>query len=104
MDITKCFIILLIPLCVALGGTWRVVTDPPYGLKKRGTQELAFQGIYRIPPDGNPLELLVDDLHRPNGLAFSPDEKMLFITATTSVYRVQLKVKGVSIFSESEKQ
>ena len=58
-------------------------TDPPYGIKGRhsppGTQELAFQGIYRIMPDGNSLELLVDDIYRPNGLAFSPDEKVLYV-------------------------
>jgi gluconolactonase len=57
-------------------------TDPPYGLKEPGSQELAFQGIYRILPGSNSLELLVDDFHRPNGLAFSPDEKMLYIANT----------------------
>ncbi len=63
-------------------------TDPPYGLTAQygvpGTQELAFQGVYRILPDGKTLELLVDDIHRPNGLAFSTDEKVLYVADTTS--------------------
>ena len=58
-------------------------TDPPYGLRAPwgipGKQELSFQGVYRILPDGNTLELLVKDLYRPNGLAFSPDEKVLYV-------------------------
>lgn len=54
-------------------------TDPPYGLPglKEG-KELPFNGVYRITPDGQ-LILLVDDFDRPNGLAFSPDEKLLYI-------------------------
>jgi gluconolactonase len=61
-------------------------TDPPFGLTASygiaGKQELAFQGVYRILPDGNSLELLVKDLSRPNGLAFSPDEKVLYVADT----------------------
>jgi gluconolactonase len=55
-------------------------TDPPYGLPKRDTdpeKELPFNGIYRLS-DGR-LQLLYDRLSRPNGLAFSPDEKYLFV-------------------------
>jgi len=57
-------------------------TDPPYGLPpwgSEGKQELSFQGVYRILPDGKTLELLVKDIYRPNGLAFSPDEKVLYV-------------------------
>jgi len=55
-------------------------TDPPYGLKKqKEDKELDFQGVYRISPDGKTLTLLIDDFDRPNGLAFSPDEKTLYI-------------------------
>jgi sugar lactone lactonase YvrE len=56
-------------------------TDPPYGIKPQ-QQELPFHGVYRLAPDGK-LELLVDDFDRPNGLAFSPDEKTLYIDDTT---------------------
>ncbi len=52
-------------------------TDPPYGrLPELG--ELGFFGVYRIDLDGS-LHLLLDDMVRPNGLAFSPDESVLYI-------------------------
>ncbi len=60
-------------------------TDPPYGLSpqyqpdnKPGVRELDFQGIYRISPKGE-LALLDKLMYRPNGLAFSPDEKLLYV-------------------------
>ena len=52
-------------------------TDPPYGIKPE-EREQPHNGVYRILPDGA-LELLVDDFDRPNGLAFSPDESILYI-------------------------
>lgn len=60
-------------------------TDPPYGLTAEfgnlGEQELPFQGVYRLSPDGK-LILLIDDFDKPNGLAFSPDESLLYIDDT----------------------
>jgi gluconolactonase len=53
-------------------------TDPPYGLFDEKAKELDFQGIYRLSADGR-LQLLNKDLTRPNGLAFSPDEKILYV-------------------------
>ena len=54
-------------------------TDPPYGLKDLTVwKELSFNGVYRFAPDGE-LVLLADDFDRPNGLAFSPDESVLYI-------------------------
>lgn len=52
-------------------------TDPPYGVKQED-RELTFQGVYRLDPNGT-LTLLTDEFERPNGLAFSPDEKLLYI-------------------------
>jgi gluconolactonase len=52
-------------------------TDPPYGIKSE-QEELGFYGVYRIAPDGT-LTLLVRDFVRPNGIAFSPDEKKLYV-------------------------
>jgi gluconolactonase len=52
-------------------------TDPPYGIGKE-QEELGFYGVYRIAPDGT-LTLLIRDFVRPNGLAFSPDEKRLYV-------------------------
>jgi len=56
-------------------------TDPPYGISG-GEQELPFNGVFRISPDGE-LTLLATDFDRPNGLAFSPDEEKLYIADTT---------------------
>ena len=68
-------------------------TDPPYGVQpsRPGTvrpegwwtqpipgKEQPCQGVYRIAPDGA-LQLVVDDFALPNGLAFSPDESVLYI-------------------------
>ncbi len=52
-------------------------TDPPYGIQPE-EREQPVNGVYRILPDGT-LELLVGDFDRPNGLAFSPDESILYI-------------------------
>ncbi len=52
-------------------------TDPPYGISPEQA-ELGFQGVYRLKPGGEP-ELLVDSMEGPNGLAFSPDERVLYI-------------------------
>jgi len=60
-------------------------TDPPYGLNPTfGTfeeQELTFYGVYRVSPNGDNLSLLIDD-SVPNGLAFSPDESLLYVADT----------------------
>ena len=68
-------------------------TDPPYGLRtqsdKDPEKQLTVNGVYRIPhalaqkpglePVRDELQLLVSDLTRPNGIAFSPDEKYLYV-------------------------
>ena len=53
-------------------------TDPFYGFPADQERELDFQGVYRIGSDGS-ITLLVDDFGVPNGLAFSPDERILYI-------------------------
>lgn len=56
-------------------------TDPPYGLPKLADdpmRELDFCGVYRLSPDGK-VTLLTKEMTRPNGLAFSPDEKILYV-------------------------
>ena len=55
-------------------------TDPPYGLPKQDedpTKELKFNGVFRLA--GGKLTAVIRDLTRPNGLAFSPDEKTLYV-------------------------
>lgn len=53
-------------------------TDPPYGIRPE-QQEQPIQGVYRILPGEKELTVVADDFLRPNGLAFSPDEKKLYI-------------------------
>ena len=63
-------------------------TDPHFGLMApfgiQGTQELSFRGIYRLLPESKTPELLVKDIPIPNGLAFSPDEKLLYVADSRS--------------------
>ena len=68
-------------------------TDPPYGLPTQGDddplKDLKVNGVYRLvgarqhkagaPPENDELQLVISDLPRPNGIAFSPDEKTLYI-------------------------
>jgi gluconolactonase len=64
-------------------------TDPWYGRMPvfgvERPRQLGFQGVYRVPPGGG-LELLVDrDLFdQPNGLCFSPDERVLYVNDTAN--------------------
>lgn len=53
-------------------------TDPTLDLVKGETQEIPFQGVYRLDEKGN-VRLLTKDLTQPNGLAFSPDGKKFFV-------------------------
>jgi gluconolactonase len=50
---------------------------PVYGIER--PQQLPYQGIYRIPLFGGDLEMVSDELIQPNGLAFSPDESVLYV-------------------------
>ncbi len=82
-------------------------TDPPYGLPSQSDddpqKELHVNGVYRIPgarqhepgapPEREKLQLIIRDLARPNGLAFSPDESFLYVAESGKRqwmrYRVQ---------------
>jgi gluconolactonase len=52
---------------------------------------MGFQGVYRIPPHGNELQLVVarEEFEQPNGLCFSPDESLLYINDSP---RAEIKV------------
>ncbi len=53
-------------------------TDPPYGVKPPAKMEQDHCGVYRVDTQGE-IQLLVADFEKPNGLAFSPDESVLYI-------------------------
>lgn len=56
-------------------------TDPPYGLLKKQddpSREIKEFGVYRVSTDGK-TTMQISDLTRPNGLAFSPDGKTLYV-------------------------
>ncbi len=59
-------------------------TDPPYGLEGKDEdpkKEIKFNGVYRVNKNGE-VTLLTDELTFPNGIAFSPDEKTLYVAVS----------------------
>ena len=75
-------------------------TDPPFGLPKffdDPRKELPYSGVFRVSPDGK-VQLVSTDLKGPNGIAFSPDEKYLYVgnwdTAKKVVMRYTVEPDG----------
>ncbi|HYN39078.1 MAG TPA: SMP-30/gluconolactonase/LRE family protein, partial [Rhodospirillales bacterium] len=67
------------------GSIW--FTDPPYGILidyegGLADSELGINHVYRIDGDSGEITVVADDFDKPNGLAFSPDEKLLYIADT----------------------
>ena len=54
-------------------------TDPWSPALVREQWDLTFNGVYRLTPDLGTLTLILDDMVFPNGLAFSPDESVLYV-------------------------
>lgn len=64
------------------GSIW--FTDPPYGIISdhegiRADSEIGSNNVYRLDPSTGEVEIVSDDFDRPNGLAFSPDESVLYV-------------------------
>jgi gluconolactonase len=62
-------------------------TDPAYGIESdyeghRGEMEVGGCHVYRVDPASGDIRVVADDFVRPNGLAFSPDESLLYIADT----------------------
>ena len=62
-------------------------TDPPYGILSDyegypGEQEYGGSYVFRYDPISKKLEVALKNLDRPNGIAFSPDEKKIYIADT----------------------
>ena len=74
-------------VCARDGGIW--FTDPPFGISgwwegEPATPELPH-GVYRIDPASGALAMVLDDLQGSNGLAFSPDEQVLYVVESRGV-------------------
>ncbi len=62
-------------------------TDPPYGILTdyeggRAESELGANNVFRFDPRTGDLAVVADDFVKPNGLAFSPDETILYVSDT----------------------
>jgi gluconolactonase len=64
-------------------------TDPPYGLTQPnqgygGQQEQPGCFVYRFAPDTQEIDAIITDMTHPNGIAFSPDESLLYVSDSSS--------------------
>ncbi len=81
------------------GSIW--FTDPPYGIESdyeghKGEVEQAGNYVYRVDPGGGEIRVVADDLDRPNGLAFSPDESRLVVSDTGRARSSHLRIFDVA--------
>ncbi|MDN5850918.1 MAG: SMP-30/gluconolactonase/LRE family protein [Nitrococcus sp.] len=71
------------------GSIW--FTDPHYGIMSDYEGYKAEQeqpnAVYRVDPATGAIERVIDDMHAPNGLAFSPDERLLYVADTGRMHR-----------------
>jgi gluconolactonase len=86
------------------GTVW--FTDPSYGIDTdyegfRATSETDGCHVYRIDPDGTVVRV-VDDFERPNGLAFSADERQLYISDSRRKHIRVFGVTGASAINSGE--
>ena len=71
------------------GSIW--FSDPPYGIESdyeghRADREAGANHVYRVDPHSGTCRIAADDLDRPNGLAFSPDERRLYVSDTGATH------------------
>ena len=64
------------------GSVW--FTDPTYGIRTdyeghQGEPEVGSNNVYRVDPGSGNLTAVITDFQQPNGLAFAPDERRLFV-------------------------
>ena len=74
------------------GSIW--FSDPPFGLTQPsegygGTQAQPGSFVYRFDPSTKEIVAVIKEMERPNGLAFSPDEKILYVSDTSQVNYAQ---------------
>jgi len=69
------------------GSIW--FTDPSYGIDSdyeghQAASEIDGCHVYRVVPETGQISIVADDFQRPNGLAFTPDERQLYIVDSRS--------------------
>jgi gluconolactonase len=74
------------------GGIW--FTDPPYGILGnyegvQATPQLK-EAVYRVDPQSAKVEMVSDELDKPNGICFSPDYKKLYVCDTGAPRDIQV--------------
>ena len=77
------------------GSIW--FTDPTYGIDSdyegiAAPSEIGRSNVYRLDPDSGALTAVITDRVQPNGLAFSPDEKTLYVVDTGASHQRDLPV------------
>ena len=86
-------------------------TDPLFGINGewegfKAQREQANTNVFRIAPDGK-LTAVITDLVNPNGLAFSPDEKKLYVvewkgTPNRSIWSYDVSADGLSVSNKTK--
>lgn len=72
------------------GAIW--FTDPPYGIVQAheghlGEREYGANFVFRFDPSSGVISPAVTDVEEPNGLAFAPDERTLYVSDTSCALR-----------------
>jgi gluconolactonase len=71
------------------GSVW--FTDPAYGIDSdyeghKAESEIGACHVYRVDPQSGAVRIAADDFVRPNGIAFSPDERKLYVADTGATH------------------
>ena len=67
-------------------------TDPPYGLPRQDDdpdKDIPFNGVFKV--SGGKVDVIIKDLTRPNGIAFSPDERTLYVANSDAARRIWMR-------------
>ena len=70
---------LLRPNDVVVKSDGAIYFTDPGGTAAPEQWDVTISGVYRVSPDLGSMSLIIDDMVRPNGLAFSPDETTLYV-------------------------
>ena len=82
-------------------------TDPAYGIDtdyegNKGENEIGGCHVYRVDPANGKVTIVADDFVRPNGIAFSPDEKLLYVADTGASHKKD-GPRHIRVFKVSDK-